>query len=241
VADVSRIGLIGDVHAEHRRLDSALSFLTGSGVDVIACTGDIADGPGSIDICLRLLAESNALVVAGNHDRWLLEDRVRDVPHAHRREQLSTSGRRYLEGLPTTTSLATPLGDALLCHGVGDNDLRKVWPGSARMAPERSHELDAVIDSNSTRLVLNGHLHYRVIVNFESLTLINAGTLKGEHRPGISILDLAQNTVTAFEFTSTLALHVVAERRVHGDNDRRVWRDTQEFDGHWQPVTLYAS
>jgi len=118
--------------------------------------------------------------------------------------------------------------------------MRKVWPGTARMPIERSPELDSLIERDDTRFVLNGHLHYRVIVNFEQLTLLNAGTLKGEHRPGVSIIDFDARTATAFEFTNDLAVVRVAERLMR-DETRRVWRDTQEFDSEWTPVTLYTA
>ena len=237
---LKRLGVIGDVHAEHERLAAALEHLTREGVDAICCTGDVADGTGDVDACCALLAAADVLSVAGNHDRWLLADRMRNVPFAHRLADLSPDSREYLTGLPQTRTIATPLGDALLCHGVGENDLRKVWPGSARMPIERSPELDELITRGDTRFVINGHLHYRVIVNFDRLTLLNAGTLKGEHRPGVSILDFADGSVSAFEFDANLSLQRVAQRSMHGEDGRRVWRDTQEFDSSWTPVTLYA-
>ncbi len=236
-----RLGVIGDVHGEHRRLDAALNFIIGAGVDAICCTGDVADGQGCVDTCCALLESADVLTVAGNHDRWLLADRMRSVPHAHDRAQLNGASLDYLAALPVMRRIETPSGSALLCHGVGENDLRKVWPGSARMPVERSPELDALIARGDTHWVINGHLHYRVIVNFERLTVLNAGTLKGEHRPGVSILDFDCGTATAFEFGTEGSLHRVAERPLRDDAERRVWCDTQEFDGAWTPVTLYAT
>ena len=235
-----RLGVIGDVHAEHRRLDAALNFLIGVGVDAICCTGDVVDGPGCVDTCCALLAAAHVATVAGNHDRWLLANRMRGVPHAHDRARLGAASLDYLEALPAMRRIGTPLGDMLLCHGVGENDLRKVWPGSPRMPIERSVELDALIAHGDTRFVINGHLHYRVIVNFEQLTLLNAGTLKGEHRPGVSIVDFDEGFVAAFEFGADGSLHRVVERVMRADTDRRVWRDTQEFDSAWTPASLYA-
>ncbi len=234
-----RIGVIGDVHAEHRRLAAALDHLSRAGVDAICCTGDLADGPGDVDACCAMLASADALCVAGNHDRWLLGNRMRNVPLAHRLTDLSANSADYLASLPSMRSLETPLGRALVCHGVAKNDLRKVWPGSARMPIERSCELDELIELGETRFVINGHMHYRVIVNFDALTLLNAGTLKGEHRPGVSIVDFADGTVGAFEFDANLALHQVAQQPLCAEN-RRVWRNTQEFDSAWTPVALYA-
>ena len=236
-----RLGVIGDVHAEHERLNAALEHLSREGVDAICCTGDLADGEGDVDACCELLAAAGVLSVAGNHDRWLLANRMRNVPYAHRLLDISQGSHEFLSNLPPTLTIETPLGAALVCHGVGENDLRKVWPGSVRMPIERSPELDALIALGETHFVINGHLHYRVIVNFDALTLLNAGTLKGDHRPGVSIVDFGEGVVSAFEFDANLSLHRVALRSVRQEEGRRIWRDTQEFDSGWTPVTLYAA
>jgi predicted phosphodiesterase len=234
---IRRAGVIGDVHAEHERLDRALEFFAGQGVDVILCTGDLADGSGSVDVCCDLLRQSGAVTVAGNHDRWLLNDQVRHIDGAHQRSEISPESISYIESLSQTETLDTPDGELLLCHGVADNDLRKVWPGTERMPIERSHELDTLVDQGQLRYIVNGHLHYRVIIDFQELTLINAGTLVGRHRPGVSIIDFETHTVSAFEVDA--ANERVAERELEPQPERRIWRDTQEFDGDWVPVTLY--
>jgi len=239
-ARVRRLGLIGDVHAEHRRLEAALEHLISEGVDALCCTGDVVDGTGDADACCSLLAAANVVCVAGNHDRWLLADRMRSVPFAHRVSDLAPSSCDYLESLASMRTIQTVLGSALLCHGVGANDMRKVWPGTARMPIERSPELDELIARDDISFLLNGHLHYRVIVNFERLTLLNAGTLRGDHRPGVSILDFETQTASAFEFASDGALQRVAELPMR-DPARRIWRNTQDFDSAWTPATLYAA
>lgn len=239
-AEISRIGVIGDVHAEHRLLDSALRFFASQRLDATVCTGDLADGGGSLETCCDLLRQADTLVVAGNHDRWLVTNRMRGVPQAHDRKTLNDDTLDFIRALPPMRAIETVAGIVLLCHGVGDNDMRKVWPGTTRMPVERSTELDGIIDAGRTHLVLNGHMHYRVIVNFDALTLINAGTLKGDHRPGVSIVDLNEDTVTAYEFGADAGLVEVMQHRIRGGDDRRVWKDTQSFDGRWKPVALYA-
>ena len=74
---MERIGIIGDVHAEHQRLETAMHLLEKKKVDLLLCTGDLADGRGDLDACCRMLTDAGALVVAGNHDRWFLEEKVR--------------------------------------------------------------------------------------------------------------------------------------------------------------------
>ena len=93
---VQRLGIIGDVHAEGVRLAQALAYLDSAQVDLTICTGDIVDGLGCPERSLRLLQQHQVKTVRGNHDRWLLEDRVRHVPNAHRRQNLAADSTIYL-------------------------------------------------------------------------------------------------------------------------------------------------
>jgi predicted phosphodiesterase len=234
-----RLGIIGDVHAECARLEAALDHLVGRGVDAILCTGDVADGKGCVNRCCALLQQAGVLCVAGNHERWILEDRVRHIEDAHDREDLDEAARAFLDGLPVMREVETARGTLLLCHGIAEKDHRKVWPGSARMPPERSRELDALIDDGRHAFLVNGHLHYRMILDFEQLTLINAGTLKRTHRPGFLELDLDAGEVAFLGFDDALAVHE-QDRHALDEHDRRVFRDTRCFDGDWTPFPLYG-
>jgi hypothetical protein len=109
------------------------------------------------------------------------------------------------------------------------------------MPVERSPELDDLLAETETRIVVNGHMHYRVLVDFPEALLVNAGTLAARHRPGISVLDLEQGVAVAHEFTGDRVGPQVAEHPIAPASGRRVWRDTQEFDGTWTPVALYGA
>ncbi|HSG88155.1 MAG TPA: metallophosphoesterase [Pseudomonadales bacterium] len=239
LAPAARIGLIGDVHAEPEYLATALRWFEGRGLDALLCTGDVADGQGCVNRCCELLMAYEVQCVAGNHERWILADRMRQVPHAHALEALDDGARAFLDGLPRTRRLATVRGPLLLCHGVGERDHGKVWPGSARMAAERAPELDALIAEDEVRFMVNGHLHYRMILDFEALTLINAGTLKRDHRPGFVELDLDAGAVRFLGFDARGEVHE-QDCFALDDHDRRVFRDTQAFDGDWQPFPRYG-
>ena len=130
---MERIGIIGDVHAEHNRLHMALRLLKDERVDCLLCTGDLADGRGDLDACCAMLQEAGALVVAGNHDRWFLEEKVRHVEGAHFRHLVKPSTVAFIEALPRTRTISTVSGELILCHGVLDNDLAKFGPD--RRAP----------------------------------------------------------------------------------------------------------
>ena len=242
IGPVQRVGLIGDVHAEDVRLETVLSFFDGErpGLDTLLCTGDLADGGGCVDRACELLREHGVHTLRGNHDRWLLTDKVRHIADAHRREQLQDSTLAYLEALPLTVRFDTPMGPGMLCHGVDRHDMVKIWPGNSRMPPERSKHLDALIEDGELAVLLNGHMHFRTLVHFESLVLLNAGTLKPRHRPGFSIVDFAARTATGYEFRGDYVERVRTLSLVP-EPQHRVWPNTAAFDGDWSPTTLYAN
>jgi predicted phosphodiesterase len=235
---LSRIGIIGDVHAEHLYLAQTLAHFDTIGVDAIICTGDLVDGAGDIDVCVDLLQRYQVKTVRGNHDRWVLEGKARHIPNAHELDDLSHHVIDYLTELPRQIELETALGTLLLCHGVGHNDLQKIWPGTERMPAERSTRLDEIIARGDTPLMVNGHLHYRTLIHFDQMTLLNAGTLRNHHHPGFSLLDLNDNTVHGFELEPHV--HNVKTQSLTPTAKTRVFKDTQHFDDNWQPVTLYA-
>ncbi len=235
-----KIGLIGDLHAEDEHLATAISFLTEQAVDLMLCTGDIVDGLGCPHRCIELLQAHDILVVAGNHDRWLLQDKARHVANAHHRLDFSADELDYLAGLPRQRKIETPFGNVQLCHGVDNNDLQKIWPGTARMPVERSARLDQIIADEEYSYFINGHMHYRCVIHFEALTLINAGTLRPDHKPGFSILDLAQHTVSGYEFSELPTAVRSIDTRANLQSPHQVFTNTQGFAGDWDPVTLYA-
>ena len=236
---IRRLGVIGDLHGEHERLEVVLDWLTGQRLDALVCTGDIADGTGCINRSCALLRDAGVITVAGNHDRWLLQNRVRHVADAHRIEELDDANLVFMRALPRVQTLDTVAGRLLLCHGVADNDLAKVWPGTQRSRVERSAELDALLVADQHRFVINGHMHFRVLIDFQRLLLINAGTLKGPHA-GVSVVDFAGGTVAAFDVQIGQRPNLVREHALNPGVRRRVWRDTREFDGSWEPALLYA-
>ena len=232
-----RIGVIGDVHAEYKRLEAAISYLHGARVDSIICTGDIVDGKGDPDSCIEILENNDVRVVQGNHDRWCLQDKARDIPGAHMRSDLSPNSLHYLTRLPKQITIKTIAGSLLLCHGIGDNDLRKVWPGTDRMPIERSTELDAIIASDNHRFMVNGHMHFKTIIHFESLTLINAGTITGTRWPGFMLIDFETRVIDAYRFEEQGIQHGKTTRI--DDNPDHLFTNSQDFQGNWNPKLLF--
>jgi predicted phosphodiesterase len=186
---LSRLGLIGDVHAEAARLAAALDFLREQAVEAILCVGDIVDGYDSVDRCYELLMRDKVAVVRGNHDRWLVEGQMRNLPEATLMESLSAGSRSLLASLPPTLRFDTVAGPLLLCHGLGSNDMRRLTPDDYGYALEVNEELNELIQQRQFRFIVNGHTHRRMVRHFPGLMVINAGTLYRDHDPCVALVD----------------------------------------------------
>ncbi|WP_321492753.1 metallophosphoesterase [uncultured Desulfobacter sp.] len=130
---LQRIGLLGDVHCQCQLLDVIVSFLNSRHL-LILCTGDIVDGAGDPNKCIELLQSNNILTVLGNHDRWLLDNEMRSLPDTTDFTELTTNSVEFLNSLPITLEFSTPSGIALLCHGLGENNMAKLGPDIMVMA-----------------------------------------------------------------------------------------------------------
>ena len=236
---MKQIGIIGDVHAEDLRLRVALDFLREYEVDAILCTGDLPDGRGDLDMCCQLLQTHGVMTVAGNHERWFLQDKVRHVADAHLRCHASSETVAYLSGLPQTHHIDTVDGELLLCHGILDDDLAKIWPGSEKSASRCSAPLDKLLQQDAPpRFLINGHMHFRTVIDFPKTQVINGGTLKGQFA-GFSLLDIESQCIHSFNFTGDQQVEAAGTLDLASRQDRRVWQSTGEFDGVWQPVMLH--
>lgn len=198
-AAVSRIGILGDIHAEDEALLAALRHFERDPVDTILAVGDIVDGKGSVDACCAALRAAGAIVVRGNHERWFLHGDMRSLPDSTNAADISTSTREFLATLPVTHRLATVRGDLLLCHGMGEDDMCTVRPDDFGYAIEVNDALQALVRAGDVNLVVSGHSHRRMVRRVGSLTLVNAGTLFREHAPCFGTIDLCAGVVTFFE------------------------------------------
>ncbi len=156
-------------------------------VDQVLCVGDIADGHGDLTRTCGLLQEHEVTCVAGNHERWVLGETMRSLPFAHSVAEDALS-RTFLASLPPTVRIETRAGTAMLCHGVGEDDmaiLRRDTRGYGLQAlPIREHQLDEELS-----FMLCGHTHERMVRALPGITVINAGTLHREFDAGFAVVD----------------------------------------------------
>lgn len=194
-----KLGLLGDIHAEDVRLAAALAIFRREHVDQVLFVGDVVDGEGDVDRCCALLTVSKALGVRGNHDRWILEDRMRSLPRAHRKDDLAPPSLALLSALPATRDIQTPRGLLLLCHGVGDDDMQRLRPDDDGYAIESNLALANLVDAKRWTFAVGGHTHERMVRRFGALSFINAGTLAFDHAPCCAIFDVENGRVAFFD------------------------------------------
>ena len=193
---LGKLGLVGDAHTEDSLLESVLTFLAAEGVDAIACTGDVSDGGGDIDRTCALLQDHGVLTVSGNHDRWLLANEHAGLPEATRDVMAET--RTYLASLLDTMLLPTARGGALLCHGVGADDMAVLRPDTRGYALGAIPELRALMLDPEVSYMLGGHTHRSMVRRFVGVTVVNAGTLHRRYSPSFCIVDFDKEEVTHY-------------------------------------------
>jgi predicted phosphodiesterase len=196
---IKKIGFIGDVHGEDDILYKAINNLKKEKIDIILCTGDIVDGNGDVNRCCELLKNNEILTVIGNHDRWLLNNEMRTLSDATLHEELSDHSIIYLSNLPSIYIFKMGEYKCILCHGVGSNDMSKISEDDYGYAIDVNEELQDILGKRF-KIMFNGHSHKRMVKIIRNLCIINAGTLKKEHNPCYSIVDIELKEVIYFYF-----------------------------------------
>jgi predicted phosphodiesterase len=176
-----------------------LTWLSGQQVEVVLSVGDIVDGAGDVDRCCALLAEHGAIVVRGNHERWLLED-----PFVCQPEFIAPGSLGFIAALPATRRLSTSRGDLMLCHGVGDNDRVRLHPQHQETSQAAIDALGPLLADPGLRFVVAGHTHRRMVRSFARaggppLIFVNPGTLHRGYPGSFAVVDLERGEVEFYE------------------------------------------
>lgn len=193
-----RVGVLGDIHCDDGRLETALRFFEAGRLDLICSVGDIVDGPGDPNRTIDLLIEHDVVCVRGNHERWLIEGEMRDLPDANTYFDFKMSSWEFVKNLPLWRKFDTVAGATLLCHGLGEYDMAGVRPWDDMLTLRSNHALWQLVNSHEYYFVINGHTHRRLAKKFDGLTLINAGTLFREHDPCCLIVDFEARVAEYF-------------------------------------------
>ncbi len=204
-----RLGVIGDIHCESETLELALDALDRMDVEAVLCVGDLVDGPGDADAALGILEARAVQCVAGNHERWFLAAEQRSLEDAT--HEISDASRRFIEALPRTRSYATPNGNALLCHGVGEDDEAWLLPDTRGYALQDIPALRELMLDEEIQFMIGGHTHERMVRVFPGLTVINAGTIHRKNEQSFTVVDFEAMRVSAYSAAKETAGELVEE------------------------------
>lgn len=206
---LSRLGVIGDVHCEAETLERALDALQSMNVERVLCVGDLVDGLGDVDATLGLLEARGVECVAGNHERWFLAGEQRSLENATL--EISDASRAFIEALPRTRRYSTQAGEALLCHGVGDDDEAWLLPDTRGYALQDMPTLRELMLDDEIQFMIGGHTHHRMVRVFPGLTVINAGTIHRKDEQSFVALDFAAMQVSAYSAAAASTGELIEE------------------------------
>lgn len=116
----------------------------------------------------------------------------------------------FLKTLPTQLTLDVPGGTLVLCHGVGDNDRRRLLPNDGNVAISSNQELLGLLFDVKIVMMVGGLTHAPMVRRFERgsgrapLLVLNPGTLARSENPGFAVADLELRSVDFFTIDAEL-------------------------------------
>jgi putative phosphoesterase len=173
-----RLGLIADIHADHRALESALRHLDRLGVERILCAGDVVGYGTHADAVVEILQGRAIPCVRGNHDRWALERRQVIGMRTWKPAAFRDGTWEYLRGLPLNFHLSCGAWPIAVFHGSPDADIEYVTPYKPIPA-----SVERYWDRGEARLLILGHTHIPMIERTPRGTILNPGSVLGV--PGV--------------------------------------------------------
>ncbi len=199
-----KIAIIGDIHCENITLEKTIDFLKTKDVNSIFSTGDIVDGVGDVNLTIETLIKNRVYSVLGNHDRWLLENKMRDLINATQSTSIKKDNSNFLEKLPKEIQILTPNGLAIISHGIRENDMNKIGEYDSNYTLSCNLELQNLLKSKKFKYLIQGHSHNRLVKKIEHLTVFNAGSLVKEDVAGFIIIDFVKKLVNFYIFDKDL-------------------------------------
>lgn len=193
-----KIGIVSDLHCNHRGLLRALDII--GDVDELVCLGDSIYEYRFSNEVLRTLKDRGAQVILGNHEEGFLG------PHGARARQpewIDRSLLDWLAGRPHRVDLEVAGKKLLAVHSTPwEPRGTYVYPHSSLLA--RFGEADA-------DFVLYGHTHHQLVHRVGRVLVINPGSA-GEARDSgngrqlsCAVLDTATEAVVVTDFPDARA------------------------------------
>ena len=208
-----KLGLIGDIHADSRALETALRHLETQRVDQLLCTGDLVGYGWQPDLVVARVRELAIPCVRGNHDRWALERRQVIGARGWKPATFADETWAFLETLPPMLAWKAEGVAIEVHHGSPAGDTEFVTP--YRPLPD---SVTHFWERSDAGVLVLGHTHLPMIDRQGGGTIINPGSIMGI--PGVQ---------TSYSF-AVLEVPSLAVRIFEVRNGREIRRDPVFLD-----------
>ena len=177
-----RLALVSDIHGNLPALEAVAADIRRHGVDQVLCLGDNLSGPLLPRETAHWLMASGWPVLAGNHERQILEWRP-EAGGASDGYALSTLGTAELDWLRTLQPMWQWAPDIFLCHGTPRSDCEHFLetPRAGVLQLATAAEIAERLGSQRSALVACGHSHrprcLRTASGQRGQMLVNPGSI----------------------------------------------------------------
>lgn len=174
-----RLALVSDIHGNLPALEAVVADIRRHGVDQVLCLGDNLSGPLLPLETAQFLMASGWPVLAGNHERQILEWRP-DAGGASDGYALSTLGAAELDWLRSLQPMWPWAPDIYLCHGTPrqDDEHFLETPRHGVLGLATPAEITERLGEQRSGLVACGHSHLpRALRTPSGQLLVNPGSV----------------------------------------------------------------
>lgn len=175
-----RLAVISDIHGNRLALEAVEADIAMVGVDATINLGDLLSGPMDPFGTAQMLIERGYPTIAGNHDRWLIEQSLEAMDAVDRfvAERLDPVHFEWLRSLPPMSDIE---GEVFLCHGTPTSDtepwLDDWWNGRTATLPDEASVTEKAADLDFP-VLLCGHTHISRIVRLrDGRLIVNPGAV----------------------------------------------------------------
>jgi putative phosphoesterase len=176
-----RVALISDLHGNEVALRAVLSDIERASVDRIVCLGDVATlGPRPREV-LHLLRDLGCLCILGNHDEFLLDEKL---IHTYTEASIIVQAVDWCRAELGTEELEQVARFARHAEiELGEGAKLFVFHGSPRshmediLATTPPAELDEMLGGRAASVMAGGHTHIQMLRQHRGILLVNPGSL----------------------------------------------------------------
>jgi putative phosphoesterase len=204
-----RVALISDLHGSEFALTAVLADIARTGVDQIVCLGDVATlGPRPREVLARL-AELRCICILGNHDEFMLDERLirsySEVPIIVEavdwcRAQLSPPDLAFIASFSRRFEIAlNDSGTLLLFHGTPQSNMIDL------LATTPAEIVDEMLAGRRATVMAGGHTHLQMLRQHRGTLIVNPGSVGlafKEHAAGKVPVLLAHAEYAVIEATN---------------------------------------